>query len=555
MEKSKYYFLTIKAILFALIIFIFLPSCGNKKATTKKAPDYLAGLETRLHTSRPGHRIAVKTESETESSQNKKESIYIEDVSVQEHRILGDHIIATLKLSVNGKATEIDLFGMIESDGTADLLPLGQNKLVYGVAFCVDKEFCHQIVLDIFYRDTNGVLKRHQVQSITPELQTEVIKDFIDSALTGSENSNNQQDFSSPKGISQEEVPTTETPKQPINVNTPLEIPEGGVEDPLSTIVTRPPRNLEIIQNLLIPTDDIVELQQIETTNIRGQLEAGEDISSLSLEINPPIKPQPPSEENNETNTQNDDFISVIDPDVEIREAMGITPTQFLDNYIDQEGSMQNAIRRQAINRRSSGILMAGELLIRDSHGIKWLQHGDDHLKWVTSVTNHFIRTIGVEFQSEYPEHRVVINRSSKQHGGYLRPHKTHQNGLDLDIAYPHEHASRQRFWNVFDGTGNFIMSKKSGEITMDLLRIMSATGVVNKYHVDQHVKDYLTVLSADRGTLRDDCPILTQLCHAGGHKNHIHVQLKCTQFNQGCHDSADPPYSTCPAPAQCQGL
>ena len=98
-------------------------------------------------------------------------------------------------------------------------------------------------------------------------------------------------------------------------------------------------------------------------------------------------------------------------------------------------------------------------------------------------------------------------------------------------------------------------MTEKEAELTMDLLKVMSATNVINKYHVDQSVKDYLTVVAQAKSKLRTYCPVLTQLCHAKDHHNHIHVQLKCTEFNRGCQDSVNPPYSTCPAPQACQSV
>ena len=555
-------------ILSALIIFIFLPSCGNKRIVTKQAPGYLSNIETRPHTSRPGHRIANRTETQTDSysstpnlQHKEEEPIRIQDVSIQEHRSIGDQLVATLKLIVNGEETEIDLFGIIAPDGTADLRPIGLSNLVHGVAICIDREFCHQIVLDIYYRTINGTIKRYQVQSVTPEVQVEVevIEDSNiqeDSPLDNSENTNDQEEPSPPTDSSQaEDLPTTETPegKSPINVNVLPEIPEGDMEEPQSTIVTRPPFDLEAIHNLPIPTIPIIRLQQLKTTNIRERLEEGEDVSSF--QTHPPTPTVPESDES-ETQNDDDDFVPAIDPEIEVKEAMGIAaPSQFLDDYLNQSGSIEDAIRRQAINRRSSGILREGELLVREIHGIKWLQHGEDHLKWVTSMTNHFIRIIGSTFQRQHPEHFVIINRSSRQHGGHLEPHRTHQNGLDLDIAYPHAEPSRQRFWSVYDGRRQFVMTERDAEITMDLLKTMSATNVINKYHVDQSVKDYLTHIAETTGKLKEQCPILTQLCHASGHQNHIHVQLKCTQFNQGCHDSVDPPYSTCPTPVQCQGI
>ena len=558
MNKLKYSFLTIKAILFVSIIFILLPSCAQK--STHKAPSYLSNIDTGLHTSRPGQRIAIRTASLIDnSSSSAQEEVRIEDVSVQEQRVIGDELVATLKLIRDGEEAEIDIFGIIDSEGKAELTPPNlivdgeetkdKKNLVHGKVECVD-EYCHQIVLDIYYRDNNGNLKRHQVQSVTPELQVEVTQD---------------EDIQQEPSPQTEETPNIETPKdkQPI-VNTPPDIPEGYIKEPLSTIVTTPPQT-EAIQNLVIPTDDKIKIQQAETENIRERLESGEDIESI---LAYPPTPTDSTTTTDEDSVQNDDFIPNTDPETEIKEAMGITVSNFLEDYYNNYGDF--AYKRQAINRRSSGILKDAVLLINAVYGIKWLQHGDDHLKWVTSITNSFIAAVGKKFKTDYPHHFIIINRSSREHGGYLRPHKTHQNGLDLDIAYPNVEKNnpaninipikerspiRERFWSVFDGENRFIMTEEDADITMDLLRTMSETGAINKYHVDQTVKDFLTARVASAGRLREDCPILTQLCHAGGHRNHIHVQLKCTEFNKGCHDSADPPYSTCPAPTQCQGL
>ena len=551
MRKSKYYFLIIKVILFALIIFVFLPSCGNKQAVTKHAPQYLSDINTRLHNSRQGHRIANRTETQIggySSDTQKQQHIRIEDISIQEQRSIGGPLTATLKLIVDEVETEIDLFGTIDSSGTADLHQIGRTKLVHGVASCIDKEFCHQIVLDIYYRDINGTVIRHQVQSVTPEVEAfEDILEEEEDSFNDSENPNDQQEPSPQPDtpVVEEELPEAQEEKQPIIVNAPPDIPEGNVEEPLSVIVTRPPFDLDVIHQLPIITPPLVEKQRIDTTSIRERLEEGEDITSIQADPQQPTE-QVPSDDNEDT-PENEEFIPILSPDEEVKEAMGIAPSQFLDDY-------PSPVKEQAINRRSSGTLQAGELLIRDVFGIKWLRHGDSHIKWVTSMTNHFIRIIGAEFHRQHPQHFVIINRSSKQHGGRVRPHKTHQNGLDLDIAYPHRDSDMQRFWNVFSGDGQFIMTEEDAKKTMDLLKVMSATEVINKYHVDQSVKDYLTHVAETTGQLEEQCPILTQLCHASGHRNHIHVQLKCTQFNEGCHDSADPPYSTCPAPEPCRG-
>lgn len=627
---------TIKIIISALVFFIILPSCGEKAYHSPNGSQFqMPIVETPRHPTRRGQRIAVNTQSPITRYRNQRQTvrlnptqqdqdeapIFIEDVSIQEYRLIGNQLIATLKISINNEEAEIDLIGTILEDGTADLLPLGGNTLVHGVALCIDKKLCHQIVLDIYYRDAHGILQRHQVQSITPPDE-----DSQESPPTPREES--------PPPLTQEGQPPAERPtpeenlKQPrrpvVNVppdipegdnnpsmnipenrdNTPIgipkssdhipvDIPEDSDEDPAGTFVTRPPRDLEAIGSLPIPTRPIILQQQQHTIAIRRRIQQGETIESIKE--NPPVLeatprsepvhtetqevtpdppesvPETPSERQGELSPEDRPLIPKVtvteeykidpgvynktDPEVEVRQAMDIPSGQFLDNYVSQFGAYHNAVQEQAINRRSRGTLEQAELLVRDIHGVKWLARGDSHIKWVTSLTNHFLRIVGPQFQRQHPSHFIIVNRSSSQHGGYLRGHKTHQNGLDLDIAYPHADPTAQRFWSVYNGRGQFIMTEEDAQITMDLLKIMSGTNVVNKYHVDQSVKDYLTIVAQTKGKLREYCPILTQLCHARGHRNHIHVQLKCTEFNRGCQDSVDPPYSTCPAPQACQSL
>lgn len=613
-------------------------------------------------------------------------SIRIEDVSIQEHRIEGNFLMATLKLFLEDVSAEIDLIGEL-SNGTADMIQAsGYNHLVYGVALCIDQDLCRHIILDIYYRDSYGKLVRYQVESINSFGEDEIDEDdFIDednemdahpvvanpqtdspqaraenpSPYTGQqrtqgkpvegyqqeqinkrENPNrgvsplpaspeNHQDRAgnlSDQQPSDQIQPGDKLPENPVHIQEDEAFEEG--DSVASAFSNRPPSDIDAINSLPIPTVGILQEQQRQTTRIRERVASGESWEDViispdnspeaTVESEPlneaesgedplgflpstpffkmleekvghlamifsPTDPkgvlsdqadlegsqEQPTDTHDEVPeepalrpsvTTSEDFVR-IDPDIEVELAMGVVSGQLVDIY--QRGVDQNLFQEsQAIDHRGVlvkdvngaksyiyGQLQFGEPLLNDSHyAVRW---GDSdpfnvQRRWVTTLMNVFLKIVGSKFKQKYPEHFLTVNRSSNRDGGVLvgktLTHKTHQNGLDVDMAYPHSNP-QTRFWSVLYNR-RFVMTEQDARMTLDLLKIMSDTGIVNKYHVDQRIKDYLIEMTRRDGTLEQYRPVLQQLCPLGGHDDHIHIQLICTQFNPRCRNSMAPAYS-----------
>lgn len=565
------------------------------------------------------------------------ETIYIEDVSIQEHRVENGDLIATLRLFVNDISAEIDLIGTLLEDGTADMEQVGGVPLVYGVVICIDQEFCRHIVLDIYHRNNYGGLQRYQVESFNSSDEDEPISEDeiknIENKDRQTPSQPSEQTSRQPPSQGQQQLPKTQNteqqqqppleaqpltqaPVQPSQVgqNTdnedivrPPEEPHFEESDSLSSdFPNRPPNDIDAINLLPVPTEQLLQEQQQQTARIRervGEGESWQDVASSPEPSSPQIKgptthPEPQKEdpvienvENPEDleTSQNPNVTTVLeenpevvitteeefvgaDPDIEIELARGVVSSDLTKMY--ERGVNQDVMKTdQAVWQRSSlrrvingrqryvhGILQEGEPLLNNpsQYGVRWRDNDSFNIerRWVTTLMNLFLKVVGPNFRKKYPQSYLTVNRTANREGGILFgrdilpsgrrfSHKTHQNGLDLDIAYPHANPET-RFWSVYRGA-EFIMTEQDAQMTLDLLSIMSATGVVNKYHVDQQVKNYLIEIARRNGTLEQYRPVLRQLCPISGHHDHIHVQLICTRFNPRCQNSANPPYNSCP--------
>lgn len=108
------------------------------------------------------------------------------------------------------------------------------------------------------------------------------------------------------------------------------------------------------------------------------------------------------------------------------------------------------------------------------------------------------------------------VNDLSKKGGGYVRPHSSHQNGLDVDILLPkkakgYDYAKIWKILKIFDSFG-FV-----DVILLSQRRINSLCG----YLKISGEKDYQSLFH--------------KLYRENSHTNHFHMRLQCTNHNIGC--------------------
>lgn len=122
---------------------------------------------------------------------------------------------------------------------------------------------------------------------------------------------------------------------------------------------------------------------------------------------------------------------------------------------------------------------------------------------------------------------RVRVGDIAREHGGWLRPHRSHQSGLDADVGYFYVGPST---WYQRATAKNLDVAR-----TWALLRAFVEGGDVDTIFVDlsiqQLLKAHVATLGADEQRWLELFPTKlrkdTVIRHAWGHATHFHVRFR----------------------------
>lgn len=146
---------------------------------------------------------------------------------------------------------------------------------------------------------------------------------------------------------------------------------------------------------------------------------------------------------------------------------------------------------------------------------------------WGTADTVRTLRTVAAELHALYPRAPDInVGDLSHERGGYLRPHHSHQLGVDVDVGYFYEPGGK---WYTRATADNL-----DRELTWALVKLLIAHGTVEYIFMDRSVQALLERYALDQGedpawlaTLFEspahrDAPIR----HVYGHITHFHVRF-----------------------------
>jgi len=143
---------------------------------------------------------------------------------------------------------------------------------------------------------------------------------------------------------------------------------------------------------------------------------------------------------------------------------------------------------------------------------------------WATRETIAYVQAAIRAVRAAHPDAPPLrVNQISAQDGGYIRPHQSHQNGRDVDLAfyYPTAEVVRARAREkVIDLGLNWALIKSIATLT-DVQMIL-----VDK-RVQKRLYDYALAHGEDRawvGSLFFGSDRLIK--HARGHRDHFHVRF-----------------------------
>ncbi len=143
---------------------------------------------------------------------------------------------------------------------------------------------------------------------------------------------------------------------------------------------------------------------------------------------------------------------------------------------------------------------------------------------------------------NEIYSHKLYLGNISAQNGGKLKPHLSHQIGVDADIAYPTTKENVKFPVVVQMSTRHFDPSSFSVGKTYELLKFaFSQRDIkIDRVFIDRTIKKSLCdyAKSQNEFSSKDKNVVNTlfnSIDHVEGHGDHFHIRLKCSAYDPAC--------------------
>ncbi len=151
------------------------------------------------------------------------------------------------------------------------------------------------------------------------------------------------------------------------------------------------------------------------------------------------------------------------------------------------------------------------------------------------------ITRIGELLHQQYTKKLFVANLSAIN-GGKLKPHVSHQNGLDADFGYPTDLPGIKFPLVVRMSDRAYFPKNYSLEKTYALLKYLFSENdiAVDRIFLDKKIKQALCDHAIAQNELRAEEKeriqyMFTNLQHVDGHGDHFHLRIKCSKLDPAC--------------------
>lgn len=191
-----------------------------------------------------------------------------------------------------------------------------------------------------------------------------------------------------------------------------------------------------------------------------------------------------------------------------------------------------------SVGRATDGSLDDGCELPRSGPGYRCSHHARFGARKVVAILQWAAGELHRLHPSAPP---VVVGALSREGGGKLKGHKSHQSGRDIDVGYLHEDGALSRFVKMSAADLDI-------ERTWTLLGAMLHTGQVQYIFMDYRLQAalhrHLEREGVDEATLgrifqypRGRGARRGIIRHASGHADHFHVRFRCPEQDEDCED------------------
>jgi murein endopeptidase len=145
---------------------------------------------------------------------------------------------------------------------------------------------------------------------------------------------------------------------------------------------------------------------------------------------------------------------------------------------------------------------------------------------YATQVTVDAVKSAVAEVEREFPGSVIRVGDISARRGGYIRPHRSHQAGVDVDVGFYYRVPAK---WYTKANAANLDRAR-----TWTFLKALVAQGTVEYVFVDRSVQALLRehALAAGEspefveGLFESPSKKDTLVRHTWGHLTHFHVRF-----------------------------
>jgi len=230
-------------------------------------------------------------------------------------------------------------------------------------------------------------------------------------------------------------------------------------------------------------------------------------------------------------------------------EAEGVDPDEYYSVYVGH--LFANLANIQAVKDQVIGLPNGGYMQNASSlKAVPGVVAGN--IKYVhPSRSRHYGSIEMMDILSKLGEKSKAMSRAaplwvgdiSMKNGGRITNsgHKSHQSGIDVDVAYPMSTDYTGGFKSIFTNNG-FLNSAFHTQETWELFKAAWALDVTDRIFVGSRVKKVFCNHSQKIGEKEAFSQLLRRLRPTPGHDNHFHLRIKCTPNQPRCRMMGPPP-------------
>lgn len=152
-------------------------------------------------------------------------------------------------------------------------------------------------------------------------------------------------------------------------------------------------------------------------------------------------------------------------------------------------------------------------------------------------ATEETVASVTAAIEAVHASHpdspRIYVGQMSSEHGGYLRPHRSHQSGRDVDLGYYYRGGSR---WYARANAKTLDLAR-----TWTLVKTLALDPNVETIFMDRSVQRMVREFAMGTGEGSAWLSTLfespgnrdTLVRHEWGHLTHLHVRFRCPRAQE----------------------